>query len=137
MSILKLWALCHTFRKLLFVFFILLENFFILVLSVSIDILVFCVIFFTPYPVSHLRHNTFSLDDQQTGLEAGLVGEFEKSRIQISARRPTVMRLQLFYSVTPGSCWYSTVKWAVPPIRGKGSRYKLPGPCGLPQSPGS
>lgn len=36
------------------------------------------------------------------------------------SQRPTVMRFQLFYSVLPGSCWYSTVKRAVPPIRGGG-----------------
>jgi hypothetical protein len=47
------------------------------------------------------------------------------------------MSFELFYAVTPGSCWYSTVNRAVPLIRGKRSRYKLPGPCGLLQSPGS
>jgi hypothetical protein len=94
--------------------------------------------FFTPYPGSHLRHNIFSLYDQHTSLEAGPVGQFEKSRIQILCRRPTVMRFQLFYSVMPGSCWYSTVKRAVPPIRGgKGKSVQIPGPCGLLQSPTS
>jgi hypothetical protein len=48
-------------------------------------------------------------------------------RIQKLARRPTVMRFQLFYSVTPGSCWYSTVKRAVPPIRGEGKSVQITG----------
>lgn len=82
---------------------------------------------FTPYPASRLRHNIFSLDDQHTGFEAGPVGQFEKSRIHILARRPTVMRLHLFYSVTPGSCWYCTVKRAVPPIRGEGKSVQISG----------
>jgi len=48
-------------------------------------------------------------------------------RIQILARRPTVMRFQLFYSVMPGCCWHSTVKRAVPPVRGEGKSVQITG----------
>jgi len=46
------------------------------------------------------------------------------------------MRLHLIYSVTPGSCWYCTVKRAVPPIRGEGKSVQITGALRSATEPG-